>query len=149
VVWTLQVVSIERPEHHLPKHANRWKYRLAPKYEELAKIYAENPEYASKVTVAKIDATNNDVPDTIQGFPTIKLFPAGSKDSPVEYAGSRTIEDLAKFIKEAGKHQVDAVAEASGAAESGDVTSAASEATESETPAPAADEEAAAEHDEL
>jgi protein disulfide-isomerase A1 len=96
------------------------------------------------VTVAKIDATNNDVPDAIQGFPTIKLFPAGSKDAPVEYSGSRTIEDLAKFIKEAGKHQVDAVAEAS------DVAGATSSAAaESETPPPAASEEAATEHDEL
>lgn len=80
---------------------------LAPKYEELAAAYA-SPEFASKVTVAKIDATANDVPDPIQGFPTIKLFPAGSKDAPVEYSGSRSIEDLAEFIKTKGKHQVDA-----------------------------------------
>lgn len=55
-----------------------------------------------------MDATANDVPDEIQGFPTIKLFPAGSKDSPVDYSGSRTVEDLAQFIKENGKYKVDA-----------------------------------------
>ena len=60
------------------------------------------------MTIAKVDATANDVPDEIQGFPTIKLFPAGSKDSPVLYSGSRTIEDLAAFIKENGKYKVDA-----------------------------------------
>src|SRR5438270_11056405 len=81
---------------------------LAPKYEDLAQLYAANPSYAEKVTIAKVDATANDVPDEIQGFPTIKLFPAGSKDKPVDYSGSRTVEDLAKFIKENGKHGVDA-----------------------------------------
>ena len=56
-----------------------------------------------------MDATANDVPEEIQGFPTIKLFPAGAKDSPIDYSGARTVEDLAKFIKESGKHGVDAM----------------------------------------
>jgi protein disulfide-isomerase A1 len=81
---------------------------LAPKYEELAQLYAANPSYAEKVTIAKVDATANDVPEEIQGFPTIKLYPAGSKDSPVDYSGSRTIEDLVQFVKVNGKHKVDA-----------------------------------------
>lgn len=63
---------------------------------------------SAKVTVAKVDATANDVPDEIQGFPTIKLFPAGGKEEPITYSGSRTIEDLAEFIKENGKYKVDA-----------------------------------------
>ena len=81
---------------------------LAPKYEELAKLYFDNPEFASKVIVAKVDATANDVPDEVQGFPTIKLFPAGKKDSPVDYQGSRTVEDLANFIRDNGAYKVDA-----------------------------------------
>jgi len=81
---------------------------LAPKYEELAQLYASNPTYNNQVTVAKVDATLNDVPDEIAGFPTIKLFPAGAKDSPIDYNGARTIEDLANFIKENGKYKVDA-----------------------------------------
>ncbi|OCK73806.1 protein disulfide isomerase [Lepidopterella palustris CBS 459.81] len=80
---------------------------LAPKYEELAAMYS-SPELSKLVTIAKVDATANDVPDEIQGFPTIKLFPAGKKDSPIDYSGSRTIEDLAAFIKENGSHKVDA-----------------------------------------
>ena len=60
------------------------------------------------MTIAKVDATANDVPDEISGFPTIKLFPAGSKDSPIDYQGSRTVEGLADFIKENGKYKVDA-----------------------------------------
>ncbi len=81
---------------------------LAPKYEELAQLYASNSDYAGKVTIAKVDATQNDVPDEISGFPTIKLFPAGSKGSPVDYSGSRTIEDLANFVKANGKYKIDA-----------------------------------------
>ncbi|KAL4948325.1 thioredoxin-like domain-containing protein [Aspergillus filifer] len=110
---------------------------LAPKYEELAELYASNAEFAGKVTIAKIDATANDVPDSITGFPTIKLFPAGSKDAPVEYSGSRTVEDLASFVKENGKHAVDAYAVPAQAEEGADAK--ASEADASEKP----------EHDEL
>ena len=82
--------------------------RLAPKYEELGLLYQSNPDFASKVVIAKVDATANDVPDEIQGFPTIKLFPAGNKSDPVSYSGSRTVEDLVQFVKENGKHGVDA-----------------------------------------
>ena len=59
------------------------------------------------MTIAKVDATANDLPDEVQGFPTLKLFPAGAKSAPVEYSGDRSIEDLAKFVKENGKWKVD------------------------------------------
>ncbi|KAF2084538.1 disulfide isomerase PDI1 protein [Saccharata proteae CBS 121410] len=90
---------------------------LSPKYDELAALYAKNPDFAGKVSIAKIDATANDVPDEIQGFPTIKLFRAGKKDDPVDYSGSRTVEDLAAFVKENGSHGVDAFAQAEGKGE--------------------------------
>jgi protein disulfide-isomerase A1 len=80
---------------------------LAPKYEELGQLYASD-ELSKLVTIAKVDATANDVPDEIQGFPTIKLFPAGKKDAPVDYSGSRTVEDLVQFIKENGSHKAEA-----------------------------------------
>ena len=97
--------------------------------------------------MAKIDATANDVPDSITGFPTIKLFPAGKKDEPVEYGGSRTVEDLVTFIKENGKYKVDGLAEgAQKPEEGGDVTATATASEKaSETPAPS-DKET---HDEL
>jgi len=82
---------------------------LAPKYEELASLYFNNPEFSKKVTIAKVDATANDVPDEIQGFPTIKLFPANAKGSPITYSGSRTIEDLAKFVAENGSNKIEVV----------------------------------------
>ncbi len=76
---------------------------LAPKYDTLAELYAK-AGLTDKVTIAKVDATMNDVPDEIQGFPTIKLYKAGDKKNPVTYSGSRSIEDLIKFVKENGKH---------------------------------------------
>lgn len=79
---------------------------LAPQYEVLGSLYADS-EFKDKVTIAKVDATANDVPDEIQGFPTIKLFPAGAKDAPVTYSGARTVEDFVKFIAENGKHKVE------------------------------------------
>ena len=91
--------------------------RLAPKYEELAALYFNNPEYSKKVIVAKVDATANDVPEEIGGFPTIKMFPAGAKEKPIEYSGSRTVNDLVKFIKENGKHQANVKVPAAAAAE--------------------------------
>ncbi|KAJ5524864.1 hypothetical protein N7494_011514 [Penicillium frequentans] len=118
---------------------------LAPKYDELAALYADVPEFKEKVVIAKIDATANDVPDSITGFPTIKLYPAGKKDEPVEYEGSRTVEDLITFIKENGKYQIDGLAEGAKPEQGGDVTAPAS-ASEKATETPAPSEEG---HDEL
>ncbi|KAI9722404.1 MAG: protein disulfide-isomerase precursor [Chrysothrix sp. TS-e1954] len=80
---------------------------LAPKYDELASLYTES--HQSLVTVAKIDATANDVPIEVAGFPTIKLFPAGKKEEPIDYQGPRTVEDLAQFIAENGSHHATAL----------------------------------------
>ncbi|KAF7548564.1 hypothetical protein G7046_g8627 [Stylonectria norvegica] len=102
---------------------------LAPKYDDLASQYAAS-EFKDQVVIAKVDATANDVPDEIQGFPTIKLFPAGSKDSPITYSGSRTIEDLIEFVKENGKHKADISAREEGTEEA---APAATEEKEQET----------------
>ncbi|QDS71388.1 hypothetical protein FKW77_002866 [Venturia effusa] len=76
---------------------------LAPKYDVLGEAYKT---HSDKVVIAKVDATANDVPDEISGFPTIKLYPAGKKDSPISFEGSRTAADLAKFVAENGTHKV-------------------------------------------
>ena len=128
--------------------------RLAPKYDELGALYSNNADFASKVTIAKVDATSNDVPDDISGFPTIKLFPAGAKDSPVDYRGSRTVEDLANFVRDNGKHKVDAFAEKEKEAVQEETkaesasSSSASEETETET-ANASKSSEASRHEEL
>lgn len=80
---------------------------LAPKYDELATKYKEHAN-GEQVAIAKIDATVNDVDYPIRAFPTIILYPAGNKDKPVAYEGSREIEDLAAFIASKGTHGVDA-----------------------------------------
>jgi protein disulfide-isomerase A1 len=85
---------------------------LAPKYDELGEKFKA---FSDKVTIAKVDATLNDVPDDIQGFPTIKLYAAGKKSDPITYTGSRTIEDLAAFVKSNGKYEVDVDAKESAA----------------------------------
>ncbi|EEY19776.1 disulfide-isomerase [Verticillium alfalfae VaMs.102] len=109
---------------------------LAPKYEELATLYSES-EFKDKVVIAKVDATLNDVPDEIQGFPTIKLYPAGGKSEPVTYSGSRTIEDLIEFVRDNGKYKAEAskkeevVAEESQAAPAATEGEAAKESDES------------------
>ncbi|KAG7108617.1 Protein disulfide-isomerase like protein [Verticillium longisporum] len=109
---------------------------LAPKYEELATLYGES-EFKDKVVIAKVDATLNDVPDEIQGFPTIKLYPAGGKSEPVTYSGSRTIEDLIEFVRDNGKYKAEAskkeevVAEESQAAPAATEGEAAKESDES------------------
>lgn len=77
---------------------------LAPKYEQLGELFQKS-EFKDKVTIAKVDATANDIPDEVQGFPTIKLYPAGGKKEPVTYSGSRTIEDIIEFIAENGKYK--------------------------------------------
>jgi protein disulfide-isomerase A1 len=89
---------------------------LAPKYDILAQLYVDGG-FTDKVTIAKVDATLNDVPDEVQGFPTIKLYKAGDKKNPVTYSGSRSIEDLIKFVKENGEHGVEVAYEEEAAAE--------------------------------
>lgn len=69
---------------------------LAPKWEELGKLFASEPN----LVIAKGDATENDYPVEIQGFPTILFFPAGDKKNPVTYSGERSVEAMAKFVRE-------------------------------------------------
>jgi len=70
---------------------------LAPIYEQLG----EALKPISSVVIAKIDATANDVDPRlgIQGFPTLKLFPANNKQAPIDYNGDRSLADLQKFIE--------------------------------------------------
>lgn len=68
--------------------------KLEPKYTALAKSW----ESVKGLTIAKIDATLNDTPFSVEGFPTIVLFPADKKASPITYDGNRSVADLKKFI---------------------------------------------------
>lgn len=67
---------------------------LAPIWEELAEGYENN----DKVVIAKMDSTANEVKEvSVKGFPTLKFFPAGSKDI-LDYEGARTLEALKEYV---------------------------------------------------
>jgi len=68
--------------------------KLAPIWDELGDYFKED----ENVVIAKIDMTANELETVkVRGFPTIKLF---SADNTVrDYSGSRTLDDLVKFLK--------------------------------------------------
>ena len=67
--------------------------RLAPEYEKLADAFAHKKD---KVAIAKVDGdANRGLSDRIglQGFPTIKWYPANSVQGE-DYMGERTVQAL-------------------------------------------------------
>jgi len=78
---------------------------LAPIYEETAQALAG----VSTLVIAKMDATANDVNPKygVRGFPTIKFFPAGKKDTPIDYTGARTKEGFLTFLQASATHPFD------------------------------------------
>lgn len=79
---------------------------LAPTYDLLGKKYAAEK---SKIVIAKMDATTNDVPPSagfqVQSFPTIKFKPAGSKTF-IDFEGDRSLESFIDFIGLNAKNKV-------------------------------------------
>jgi len=69
---------------------------LAPKYEELGKEFQATPS----VVIAKVDATENDTPADIQGFPTLIFYPANDKSHPLTFNGERSQKAMSDYIKE-------------------------------------------------
>jgi protein disulfide-isomerase-like protein len=68
---------------------------LAPEYDILATTFAKQP-----VKIASVDADKHRELGSrfgVSGFPTIKYFPAGSKE-PEDYSGGRTAPDMVDFI---------------------------------------------------
>jgi protein disulfide-isomerase A1 len=71
---------------------------LAPIYDELgASIKSEN------IVIAKVDATTNDTPIDVKGFPTLILFKAESNEQ-VTFDGDRTLIGLQEFLKKNAVH---------------------------------------------
>jgi len=68
---------------------------LAPKFEKLGEMFTNDPS----IVIAKIDATENDTPAQIRGFPTLMLYPAGAKGSPETYSGDRTEQAMSDWIR--------------------------------------------------
>ncbi|POS83677.1 hypothetical protein EPUL_004741 [Erysiphe pulchra] len=72
---------------------------FAPKYDALGQLYKDK-NLTDKVTIAKIDASANDVTQNITEYPTIMLFKAGDKKNPITYDGDQEIEELVAFVKQ-------------------------------------------------
>jgi len=98
--------------------------RLAPIYDELA----EKLSGVDSIVIAKMDATENDIPPgqsfTVEGFPTIKLFKANNNEI-MDFNGERTVEGFLSFLKEnaAIKFEIPESSEKPKKAESGEKSS--------------------------
>jgi len=68
---------------------------LAPKWDALGEEFKDTPS----IVIAKVDATENDTPADIQGFPTIIYYPANNKNGLV-YRGERTKEAFSSYVRE-------------------------------------------------
>ncbi|KAJ3565734.1 hypothetical protein NP233_g7447 [Leucocoprinus birnbaumii] len=81
--------------------------RLKPIWDSLGDKYAPIKD---KLRIAKFEATENDLPTSvpfrIQGFPTLKFKPAGSKEF-VDYEGDRSLESLIEFIEANAKNSLE------------------------------------------
>lgn len=73
--------------------------KLKPTWDTLGERFSN---VKSKLTVAKFDATENDVPASagfkVSGFPTIKFKAAGSKEW-ISYEGDRSLDSLVEFLE--------------------------------------------------
>jgi len=78
--------------------------RLAPEYEKVGEAFSD----VESVVIAKADATENDFPEDIQGFPTLMFYPKG-QTTAVKYSGDRKQEAIIEFIKENASGDVSAV----------------------------------------
>ncbi|XP_024115118.1 protein disulfide-isomerase A2 [Oryzias melastigma] len=71
---------------------------LAPIWEQLGEKYADHDD----IIIAKMDATANEVESVaVEGFPTLKFFPAGGKEV-INYTGNRDLETFSKFLDNGG-----------------------------------------------
>jgi protein disulfide-isomerase A1 len=72
--------------------------KLAPVWDELGEVFEDK---ASHLVIAKIDATANSYPETIdiKGFPTLIFFPADNKQG-IPYNEERDLDSLKDFVIE-------------------------------------------------
>mmetsp|Transcript_36630 Transcript_36630/g.58693 ORF Transcript_36630/g.58693 Transcript_36630/m.58693 type:complete len:474 (-) Transcript_36630:32-1453(-) len=80
--------------------------KLAPEYEKVGEAFSE----VDSVVIAKVDATENDTPEDIKGFPTLIFYPKG-QTTGVKYSGDRKQEAIISWIKENASGDVSQVKE--------------------------------------
>ncbi len=78
----------------------------APWSEQCKQIHPIWDQLAESLTsetlrIARMDSTSNETDQvTITSFPTLMLFPAGKKDSPLTYSGEPTLDNFKTFLRE-------------------------------------------------
>ncbi|KAH9938155.1 thioredoxin-like protein [Fomitopsis serialis] len=81
--------------------------RLKPTWDQLGDRYAAVKD---RITIAKIEAQENDLPPSVpfrvNGFPTLKFKPAGTREF-IDYNGDRSLESLVAFVEENAKNALD------------------------------------------
>ncbi|KAI0335464.1 protein disulfide isomerase [Cubamyces sp. BRFM 1775] len=81
--------------------------RLKPTWDSVGEHFANVKD---RVTIAKMEATENDLPPTvpfrISGFPTLKFKKAGTREF-IDYDGDRSLESLIAFVEEHAKNPLD------------------------------------------
>jgi len=76
---------------------------LAPKYEALAVKLAP---LADKLVLAKLNSEANEIEDVVvEGFPTLRLYPAGKKHDPEEFTGERSGEAIEAWLAKTVTHK--------------------------------------------
>jgi len=68
---------------------------LAPKWDQLGEEFKD----VDSVVIAKVDATANDTPADVKGFPTLIFYPANNKAKPITYSGDRSTKALIAFVR--------------------------------------------------
>ncbi|XP_004706165.1 protein disulfide-isomerase A2 [Echinops telfairi] len=81
---------------------------MAPAWEALAEKYKDRQD----LVIAELDATANELEAfAVQGFPTLKYFPAGPGRKVVEYRSARDLETFSKFLDNGGELPEEELAE--------------------------------------
>ncbi|ETO28688.1 disulfide-isomerase [Reticulomyxa filosa] len=76
--------------------------RLAPDYDKVGEAFKDVKDFV----IAKIDATENDTPEEIRGFPTLVFYPKGSLKGE-KYTGGRTASEIIGWLKKKATVNVD------------------------------------------
>ncbi|CAO2642382.1 Protein disulfide-isomerase A2 [Lemmus lemmus] len=72
---------------------------MAPAWEALAEKYKDRED----IVIAELDATANELEAfSVQGYPTLKFFPAGPDRKVIEYKSTRDLETFSKFLDSGG-----------------------------------------------
>jgi len=67
--------------------------KLAPIWDELGAKFADD----DRVTIAKVDATENDTQESVQGFPTIYYY--GPDNESTKYEGGRELDNFVDYLE--------------------------------------------------